>query len=112
MERIPQIREANQALIEALEVHPSYQSQREARSGKVYFMWDFAKRNEAIFHAIVANVPPPDTPATRGSVPNAPPAEMTNRQRDELIEDAVGRCMVWFHAKLCITVTTSLLADL
>lgn len=101
MDGIPRIREANQALLEALESHSAFQSQSQARSGKVYFMWDFAKRNEAMFNALVADVPPPDTPATRGSIPNAAPSSMTDQQKNGLVQDAVGRCMVCFSRSKC-----------
>ncbi|KAF2797677.1 hypothetical protein K505DRAFT_322425 [Melanomma pulvis-pyrius CBS 109.77] len=94
MSRIPQISEANRALIQAFESHAAFASQSAQRSGKVYFMWDFANRTEAMFQSILQNYPPPDTPATRGTIPNVPPASMTQTERDELKEDSVGRCMM------------------
>ncbi|KAF2185088.1 hypothetical protein K469DRAFT_489620, partial [Zopfia rhizophila CBS 207.26] len=81
-------------LIQAFESHSVFESQYSTRSGKIYFMWDFANRTEAMFQSILHNYPPPDTPATRRTIPNVPPACMTEKQREELREDAVGRCML------------------
>jgi hypothetical protein len=94
MQRLPQIREANLNLISAFESHPAYAAQSQQRQGKIYFMWDFAMRTEAMFQSILHNLPPPDTPATRRTIPNVPPTSMTDAQRDELRKDAVGRCMM------------------
>jgi hypothetical protein len=80
MQRIPEIRDANRALIAAFESHPSYASQSTSRSGKVYFMWDFATRTDAMFEAILNN--------------DAPTASMSEKQREESKSDSVGRCMM------------------
>jgi len=100
MESIPRIREANQTLIEALEAHSLFQSQAGARIGKVYFMWDFAKRNDTISDVLIAGVLPPDTPATRESMPNAPPSALTDQQKNGLIRNAIGRCLVCFNTTM------------
>lgn len=92
--RLPQIRESNKSLLSALESHPSFAAQQRARSGKVYFMHDFASRTDAMFDSILNDAPAPDTPATRGSVPQARPSTMSAAQKDELKSDAVGRCMM------------------
>lgn len=57
-------------------------------------MHDFASRTDAMFDSILNDAPAPDTPATRGSVPQARPSTMSAAQKDELKSDAVGRCMM------------------
>jgi hypothetical protein len=57
-------------------------------------MHDFAARTAAMFDSILNDAPTPDTPATHGSVPRAKPSSMTEGQRDELKNDAVGRCLM------------------
>ena len=57
-------------------------------------MHDFAARTAAMFDSILNDAPTPDTPATHGSVPRAKPSSMTEDQRDELKNDAVGRCLM------------------
>ncbi|KAJ8107821.1 hypothetical protein OPT61_g8596 [Boeremia exigua] len=89
---LAQIRDSNKTLLSALEAHQAFPQQQRARSGKVYFMHDFASRTDAMFDSILNDVPAPDTPATRGSVPQAKPSTMTQSQRDELKSDVVGRC--------------------
>jgi hypothetical protein len=90
MQRIPEIRDANRALIAAFESHPSYASQSSSRSGKVYFMWDFATRTNAMFEAILNN----DAPATKSSNQSVPTARMSEKQKEESKSDSVGRCMM------------------
>jgi len=63
---IEPVRNANLALILALQVHPAFAAQEAQRKGKVFFIWDFAARTEATFKVIVDGTKPPDTPATRG----------------------------------------------
>ncbi|KZM23039.1 uncharacterized protein EKO05_0008169 [Ascochyta rabiei] len=92
--QLPQIQTSNKALLSAIEAHPAFPAQQQARSGKVYFMHDFAARTDAMFDSILNDAPAPDTPATRGSVPQAKPSTMTAGQRDELKSDAIGRCMM------------------
>jgi len=94
VQRLPAIRDANLALVRAFEAHPAYPSQSTQRGGKIFFMWDFASRTNAMFESILQNTPPPDTPATRDSVPNVSPASMSEGQRKELVGDAVGRCVM------------------
>lgn len=91
---LSQTRDANQALIFALQAHPAFPDQFSAHQGKVYFMWDFAKRTHAMFDSLIDDMPAPDTPATRGSIPTAPPSTMTEGQKKALASDAVGRCMM------------------
>lgn len=93
-ELLPEIRAANNSLIQAFEAHPQFAPQHSRRQGKIYFMWDFAKRTSAMFDSILQDLPPPDTPATRGSIPNVPPSSMSQRQKKELRDDAVGRCVM------------------
>ncbi|KAF2474678.1 uncharacterized protein BDR25DRAFT_111038 [Lindgomyces ingoldianus] len=96
LHRISQIQSANLSLISAFESHPTFSSQHSSRQGKIYFMWDFAKRTDAMFQSLMHSYAQPDTPATRGSVPDLPPARMTEEQSGELKEDVVGRCvMLW-----------------
>jgi hypothetical protein len=92
MENLSAIRDANLALIRAFEAHSACRFQTAQRSGKIYFMWDFANRTNAMFESILGNAAPPDTPATRSSVPNVPFASMNAVQKKELVDDAVGRC--------------------
>ncbi|KAF2280926.1 uncharacterized protein EI97DRAFT_463349, partial [Westerdykella ornata] len=106
-ERLPAIRTANHTLIRSLESHPSFASQHSARRGKIYFIWDFAQRSEAMFKALIEGTAAPDTPATRGVVPPVEVGSMTARQRRELENDAVGRC-VMLHT--LITDTTGMSA--
>ena len=47
------VKAANQALCDAFEAHPSMQSQYAAKAGNVYFMWDFAKRTNAMLEPVV-----------------------------------------------------------
>jgi hypothetical protein len=94
VQRLPAIRDANVALVRAFEAHSAYPSQSTQRSGKIFFMWDFASRTNAMLESILNNYPPPDTPATRDSVPNVPPARMSEKQKKELVADAVGRCVM------------------
>ena len=51
-------------------------------------------RTNAMFESILENTPPPDTPALRGVIPNVSPVNMTEGQRKQLKNDAVGRCMM------------------
>lgn len=92
--RLPQIKDSNKNLLSALGSHPSFATQAQARSGKIYFMHDFAKRTDAMFDSILNDTTAPDTPATRGSIPQAKPSSMSSGQREELKGDAVGRCMM------------------
>ena len=92
--RIPQAKDANSALLSNFEAHQAFPQQQQARSGKVYFMHDFAARTAAMFDSILNDAPAPDTPATRGPVPRARPSSMTEGQREELKSDAVGRCLM------------------
>lgn len=94
IQRLPAIRTANQALIAAFESHSAFPAQANQKGGKVYFMWDFAKRTNAMFDSILDDAPAPDTPATRGSVPTTRPSTMSKAQKNELIGDAVGRCFM------------------
>ncbi|KAJ4346300.1 hypothetical protein N0V95_005510 [Ascochyta clinopodiicola] len=94
LSQLPQIQTSNKALLSALEAHPAFPAQQQARSGKVYFMHDFAARTDAMFESILNDAPAPDTPATRGSVPQTRPSTMTASQKEELKSDAVGRCMM------------------
>jgi hypothetical protein len=79
IERLPAIRDANLALIRAFEAHPVYASQSTQRSGKIYFMWDFAQRTNAMLESVLQN---------------PPPASMSKGQKNELAMDAVGRCVM------------------
>lgn len=92
--RLPQVKESNKNLLSALESHPAFPQQQQARSGKVYFMHDFANRTDAMLDSILNDTVAPDTPAGRGSVPQAKPSSMSASQRDELKSDAVGRCLL------------------
>ncbi|KAF9692447.1 hypothetical protein EKO04_009609 [Ascochyta lentis] len=107
LSQLPQIQSSNKALLSALESHPAFPAQQQARSGKIYFMHDFAARTDAMLDSILNDAPAPDTPATRASVPQARPSTMTAGQRDELKSDAVGRCMM-LHSM--ITDTTGMTA--
>ncbi|KAG9197299.1 hypothetical protein G6514_001897 [Epicoccum nigrum] len=77
LNRLSQIKDANSTLLSAFEAHEVLPQQQQARSGKVYFMHDFAARTAAMFDSILNDAPAPDTPATRGSVPRAKPSSMT-----------------------------------
>ncbi|PSN65634.1 hypothetical protein BS50DRAFT_590005 [Corynespora cassiicola Philippines] len=72
MQRLPEIRNSNHELVAALEAHPKFAEQRNARQGKVYFMWDFATKTE----------PSPDT------------AAMSEQQKNSFKRDAIGRCIL------------------
>ncbi|KAJ4301044.1 hypothetical protein N0V90_003134 [Kalmusia sp. IMI 367209] len=91
-QQLPAIREAIQGLLQAFESHPQFPAQQSQRKGKIYFMHDFASRTNAMFGSLLNNTPPPDTPATRGTIPNVVPSSMTDKQRKELESDAFGRC--------------------
>ena len=91
---LPALHEANQALILAFESHPQFPAQQTQRKGNLFFMHDFAARTNAMLESLLNNTPPPDTPATRGSIPNVAPAAMTEGQRKELQTDAFGRCVM------------------
>lgn len=92
--RLPEIRAANGQLIAAFEAHPSFAVQQAQGKGKIYFMWDFARRTNATIESILQGYPPPYTPATRDSIPNEPVASMDKGKVKELKEDAVGRCLM------------------
>ncbi|KAF2266347.1 hypothetical protein CC78DRAFT_615157 [Lojkania enalia] len=74
---LPEIQTTNQALIAAFEAHPHFASQSAARAGKIYFMWDFAKRTDAMT-----------------TTPNVPTGSMTEAQREKLKSDAMGRYVI------------------
>ncbi|KAF2740537.1 hypothetical protein EJ04DRAFT_572354 [Polyplosphaeria fusca] len=86
---ISELQTADQALCTALESHSAFASQRAAKSGNVYFLWDFARRTDAMFSSILDDAPAPDTPGTRGSVPTARPSTMNESQRQQLKSDAM-----------------------
>lgn len=88
---VANVREANQALIRAFQEHEQFPVQQAQRRGKIYFMHDFASRTNDMLDSILNNTPPPDTPATRGSIPNVAPSSMTEDQKKELEMDALGR---------------------
>jgi hypothetical protein len=44
-----------------------------------------------MIESLLHDTPPPDTPAMHGIIPNVPPAAMTEDQKKELEDDALGR---------------------
>lgn len=94
IEKLPEIRTANQSLIDAFAVHPGLPAQARALKGKLFCLWDFANRTNAMIESVLNNTVPPDTPGMRGKVPQVPTGEMTEAQRSSLVEDAVSRCLV------------------